>query len=68
MRMLKVYLETISFNFVFADYVIDKREDTLKLFAEVKQCRYELYASEYVLQGLHLIPNFLKTNMLNLFK
>jgi hypothetical protein len=50
MCVLKVHLGTSIFNFIFADYAFDKREDILKLFTEIKQCRYELYASEYILQ------------------
>jgi len=51
-RKLKLYLETTIFNFVFAEDSLEKRDDTLKLFAEIKQGLYEVFTSKYVLDEL----------------
>jgi predicted nucleic acid-binding protein len=40
------------FNFVFADDAPDKKRDTLKLFEEIEEGKYEPYTSDYVLQEL----------------
>ena len=52
MRVPKIYLETSVFNFYFADDAPDKRQDTLKLFEEIKAGLYVPYTSAYVLQEL----------------
>jgi len=52
MRVPKVYLETTLFNFYFADDAPDKKRDTLKLFEEIRQGKYEPYASEDVVREL----------------
>ena len=52
MRIPRVYIETLVFNFVFADDSPNKKRDTLKLFDEIKAGLYEPYTSDYVLQEL----------------
>lgn len=52
MRIPKVYLESTVFNFYFADDTPDKRQDTLKLFKEIKEGKYAPYASNAVLVEL----------------
>ena len=52
MRTPKIYLETTIFNFYFADDSPDKKQDTLKLFEEIQQGKYEPYASEDVVREL----------------
>ena len=52
MRIPRIYLETSVFNFYFADDAPDKRQDTIKLFAEIKAGLYVPYTSAYVLQEL----------------
>jgi hypothetical protein len=37
MRVPKIYLETSVFNFCFADDAPDKRDDTVRLFEEIRQ-------------------------------
>ncbi len=54
MRAPKIYLETSVFNFVFANDSPDKRADTLVLFEEIRQGRFEPYTSAYVLEELEL--------------
>ena len=37
MRIPNIYLETTIFNFYFADDAPELRQDTLKLFQEIKE-------------------------------
>ena len=67
MRVPKIYLETTIFNFYFADDAPDKRQDTIKLFEEIRQGKYEPYASEDVIRELLDTEDVVKkTNMTNL--
>lgn len=66
MRTPKVYLETTIFNFTFADDAPEKKRDTLKLFAEIKEGRYEPYTSQYVIDELELASEPKKSMMLEL--
>jgi predicted nucleic acid-binding protein len=52
MRVPRIYLETSVFNFCFADDAPDKKNDTLKLFEEIKAGLYVPYTSAYVMQEL----------------
>ena len=45
MRVPRVYLETTMFNFYFADDAPDKRQDTLLMFEEIKNGKYDPYTS-----------------------
>jgi hypothetical protein len=53
----KIYLETSVFNFRFVDDAPDKKRDTLRLFDEIKQGKYEPYTSDYVLDELKNAQN-----------
>lgn len=66
MRQLKMYIETSVFNFVFADDAPEKRDDTLALFAEIKQGKYAPYTSSYVLEELEQAPDPKRGEMLRL--
>ncbi len=66
MRRLKMYIETSVFNFVFADDAPEKRADTLALFAEIGQGKYEPYTSSYVLEELEQAPEPKRSEMLQL--
>jgi predicted nucleic acid-binding protein len=68
MRILCIYLETSVFNFVFADDAPDKRRDTLKLFEEIKQGKYEPYTSQYVIEELNDAPEEKRLKMLRLIQ
>jgi predicted nucleic acid-binding protein len=68
MRTPKIYLETTVFNFVFADDAPDKKQDTLKLFEEIKQGKYEPYTSEYVLQELLAAPEPKQSSMIAIIR
>jgi len=52
MRTQKIYIETSVFNFYFADDAPDKRDDTIKLFEEIQQGKYEPYTSDFVIGEL----------------
>jgi predicted nucleic acid-binding protein len=66
MRAPKIYLETSVFNFYFADDAPDKREDTLRLFEEIRQGKYEPYTSDYVVDELSLCEEPKQSMMKNL--
>ena len=50
------------FNFYFVDSEPDKKRDTHKLFEEIRQGKYEPYASEDVVRELLKTPNVTKRN------
>lgn len=52
MTVPKIYLETSVFNFYFAVDAPDKREDTIRLFEEIRQGKYKPYTSDYVVEEL----------------
>jgi predicted nucleic acid-binding protein len=68
LKPLKIYLETTVFNFIFADDSPDKRQDTIKLFDEIKRGKYIPYTSNYVLQELLKAEEPKKSKMVNLIE
>lgn len=68
MRIPKIYLETTMFNFYFADDAPEKKQDTLKLFEEIKEGLYEPYTSEYVVDELSDAPDEKRLEMLRLIE
>jgi predicted nucleic acid-binding protein len=52
MRIPKIYLETTLSNFFFADDAPEKKQDTIKLFQEIKDGKYIPYTSDAVLEEL----------------
>lgn len=52
MRVQKVYLETTIFNFYYTDDAPDKRQDTIKLFDEIKDGKYVPFTSFVALDEL----------------
>jgi len=57
MRVPKVYLETTVFDFYFANDAPDKRQDTLKLFEEIKEGLYAPYTSFVVVDEINRTAN-----------
>jgi len=53
MNKSKIYLETTIFNFPFADDAPQLRADTIKLFEEIKEGKYEPYTSIYAIEELN---------------
>ena len=60
MRIQKVYLESSIFNFCFADDAPDKRQDTWKLFEEIKERKYDPYTSFVTVDELNKTKDSLK--------
>jgi predicted nucleic acid-binding protein len=52
MRKPKIYIETTVFNFFFADDAPEKKQDTIKLFQEIRDDKYIPYTSDAVLEEL----------------
>jgi len=48
MRAPKIFLETSVFNFVYAEDAPEKREDTIRLFEEIRENVFLPYTSVYV--------------------
>ena len=46
MRKLKIYLDTSAISYLFADDAPEKMKETLRLWNEFKQERFEIYLSE----------------------
>ncbi|MDR0999272.1 MAG: PIN domain-containing protein [Clostridiales bacterium] len=66
MRVQKIYLETSVFNFYFADDAPDKRDDTLRLFEEIQQGKYEPFTSSFVIGELQRAPEPKRKAMIDL--
>jgi hypothetical protein len=66
MRMPKVYLETTLFNF-YVDEDRDAHAETVKLFKEIAEGKYEAYSSDYVIDELERAPEEKREKMFNLF-
>lgn len=52
MRKLKLYIETSTWNFVFADDSPEKKKITEEFFALVKKGNYDVYVSEVVTEEI----------------
>jgi hypothetical protein len=50
MKQLKLYLDTSVWNFYYADDAPEKMEMTKLFFKNLKQNRYQIYASSVVLR------------------
>ena len=51
MKIPKIYLETTMFNYYF-DAERDAHDDTVRLFKEIREGKYEAYTSAYVIDEL----------------
>ena len=65
MRKLKIYVETTLFNF-YIDKDRDAHADTVKLFKEISDGKYEAYTSTYVTDELENASNDKRDKMMNL--
>ncbi len=66
MSKLKIYLETTILNFYFADDAPDKRLDTIKLFEEITQGKYEAYTSYAVIDEINKASEQVRERLLSL--
>ena len=67
MRKLKVYLETTLFNYYF-DEDRDAHTDTVVLFKEIANGKYEAYTSLYVIDELEDAPSEKRDKMISLIE
>ncbi|GBD98013.1 hypothetical protein BMS3Abin07_00020 [bacterium BMS3Abin07] len=51
-KKLRLYFDTSKFNFAFADDAPHEKEVTLRLIAEIKKGKYEVYISDVVLREI----------------
>ena len=65
MRKPKIYLETTMFNF-YLDADRDAHADTVKLFREVKEGKYEAYTSRAVIEEIEKTLGDKKEKMLGI--
>jgi predicted nucleic acid-binding protein len=68
MRIPRIYIETSVFNFYFSDNDPEKQRDTLKLFDEIREGKYEPVTSAYVLKELERAPEPKQGNMTALIR
>ncbi|MCL1853207.1 MAG: hypothetical protein FWF88_09295 [Peptococcaceae bacterium] len=54
MRKPKIYLETTLFNF-YVDVYREAHADTVQLFREIAEGKYDAYTSDYVIDELERI-------------
>ena len=65
MRIPKIYLETTMFNY-YLDKERDAHADTVKLFQEIKACRYQAFTSVYAVGELREAPEKKAQQMIDL--
>ena len=68
MRKLKLYLETSTWNFYFADDAPEKQAVTREFFELVFKGIYEVYISEVVLEEINKAPQEKKTRLKSLIE
>ena len=66
MKKLKLYIETSTWNFIFADDAPEKKEITKTFFALTKKGSYEIYISEVVLREFDKAPSQKKDQLMEL--
>lgn len=67
MRIQKIYLETTLFNFYF-DEDRDAHADTVRLFEDIAQGKYDAYTSIYVVNELAAAPSIKREKMIGLIE
>ena len=68
MKKLKIYIETSTWNFLFADDAPEKKEITKTFFALTKKGTYEIYISEVVLREFDKAPSAKKVQLMGVIK
>ena len=66
MKKLKLYIETSTWNFVFADDAPEKMAVTKEFFDLVAKGAYEVYASEVVVAEINRAPADIKAKLVGL--
>ena len=67
MRTLRIYLETTLFDFYVDEDKGDAHVDTVKLFKEIADGKYEAYTSDYATDELMLASEAKRNRMISLF-
>lgn len=66
MRKLKLYIETSTWNFFFANDAPEKRDITKGFFTSIKENIYEIFVSEVVIRELNAAPKPKRKNLFDL--
>ena len=66
MKKLKLYIETSTWNFIYADDAPEKKEITKTFFSLVKKGIYEIYISEVVLREFDKASSQKKDQLMSL--
>lgn len=68
MKKLKLYIETSTWNFMYADDAPEKKELTQTFFSLVEKQTFEIYISDIVLREFDKAPQIKKDQLLKLIK
>lgn len=52
LKKLKIYLDTSVISYLKQDDAMEKMEDTLKLWEDIKQSKYDVYLSDTTLEEI----------------
>lgn len=64
MKMLKLYIETSVWNFLFADDAPEKMSETHRFFEEIRSGDYELFISELVITEIERATKQIRDKLL----
>ena len=64
MRKIKLYLDTSIISHLFADDTPDKMSDTIRLWRELANGKYEIYISDIVTNEVQQCPEPKRSQML----
>ena len=68
MKKLKLYIETSTWNFIFAEDSPEKTAVTKEFFDLVRKGIYQVYISEVVQAEIHRAPEVIKNKLLGLIE
>jgi predicted nucleic acid-binding protein len=68
MRKLKLYIETSTWNFVFADDAPEKRDITIQFFSAVENGSYDVFISQVVLEEINDAPEPRRSQLFDLIR
>jgi predicted nucleic acid-binding protein len=68
MRKPKLYIETSTWNFYFADDAPEKKEVTLNFFNKIAQSEYEIFISDIVIEEISKANPQKRKKLLNIIK
>lgn len=68
MSILKIYIETSALNFFYADDAPDKRDETIMLFNEIKEGKWEAYTSYAVIKEVDAASSNTRKKLLSLIR